>query len=284
LSLVLSHNEFDARLCLSGGQVFGWREDPPGTWTGYDGACRYVVRTDAEGAWVEHGPPDGFQRFVGTKGDGLAEAKCPAVARASARLPGLRLMRPSSVTQTLLCFVCTANNHLARIDQMVERLLELGGGEGFPGLEAVAGTSPRWFRERGFGYRAEQLVDAARSAAGRGGEEWLASLRDRSYHEAVDELRALPGVGPKVGDCVALYGLHHGEAVPVDTHLWHAAAPLFLPEEAGREATEARKRELASRMRAEFGEQAGWAQLVLFADRLTRQGSRKAWGQVHSPA
>lgn len=263
--------------------MFGWQEGPPGTWTGWDGAARYRVQSGPGGTRVEEGSPEGFRKLAGTQGDGRAESACAAVAEASRRLPGLRLMRPSSVSQTLLCFICTANNHLARIDHMVGHVTGLGE-RGFPSLERVAEAGPAWFRARGFGYRSEQLVGAARMAADRGGEPWLAGLRERPYSEAVRELRTLPGVGPKVADCVALYGLHHGESVPVDTHLWHAAAPIFMPEADGMGPSAARQGELARRMRAEFGEQAGWAQLVLFADRLTRMGSRKAWGQVHSRA
>ena len=36
-------------------------------------------------------------------------------------------------------------------------------------------------------------------------------------------LQTLPGVGPKVADCVALFSCDKLEAVPVDTHVWSFA-------------------------------------------------------------
>ncbi len=37
--------------------------------------------------------------------------------------------------------------------------------------------------------------------------------------EAHTALRAVKGVGPKVADCICLFGLHHVDAFPVDTHV-----------------------------------------------------------------
>ena len=41
-----------------------------------------------------------------------------------------------------------------------------------------------------------------------------------SNHEvARDALKDILGVGDKVADCVILFGLHHLEAFPIDTHI-----------------------------------------------------------------
>ena len=39
------------------------------------------------------------------------------------------------------------------------------------------------------------------------------------YKEAKNELLKLYGVGEKVADCICLFGLHHLQAFPVDTHI-----------------------------------------------------------------
>jgi len=41
------------------------------------------------------------------------------------------------------------------------------------------------------------------------------------YRAAHEQLLELQGVGPKVADCICLFGLGWGEAVPVDTHGKH---------------------------------------------------------------
>lgn len=281
---VFGPGSLDPRLCLAGGQVFGWTERAPGVWEGTDGPARYRLRASQAGLAVEEGTPEAFRRFAG---QAVAEVAgellrlSPGLEGPLARVEGLRLMQPANASQVLLCFLCSANNHLARIDQMVAHLASLGGS-GFPSLRDVAEAGEGWLAERGFGYRARQVASTAAQAHAQGGEEWLAGLRFVGYEAAVRELRQLPGVGPKVADCVALYGLHYGEAVPVDTHLWQAAAPVFLAGAFEAGFSQARARELANRIRGRFGALAGWAQLVLFADRLTREGSRRGWRRVTS--
>ena len=43
-----------------------------------------------------------------------------------------------------------------------------------------------------------------------------------ALREARAELLKLYGVGPKVADCICLFGLHQLEAFPVDTHIRQA--------------------------------------------------------------
>ena len=73
-----------------------------------------------------------------------------------------------------------------------------------------------------------RTVDALRAKPG-GGVEWLASLRDLDLQMAIDALSTLPGVGPKVAACVALFSLDQHHAIPVDTHVWQVSFwPLWF--------------------------------------------------------
>lgn len=56
-----------------------------------------------------------------------------------------------------------------------------------------------------------------------GGLEWLASLRKLDLQGAIDGLSSLPGVGPKVSACIALFSLDQHHAIPVDTHVWQVS-------------------------------------------------------------
>ena len=56
-----------------------------------------------------------------------------------------------------------------------------------------------------------------------GGLQWLAALRKLNLEEAVDALASLPGVGPKVAACIALFSLDQHHAIPVDTHVWQVS-------------------------------------------------------------
>ena len=54
-------------------------------------------------------------------------------------------------------------------------------------------------RELGFGYRAKFIASIANHVTHeKGGDEWVRSLRGRSYLEAKSELMSLLGVGAKV--------------------------------------------------------------------------------------
>lgn len=71
-------------------------------------------------------------------------------------------------------------------------------------------------------------VNALKSKPG-GGDEWLLSLRKLDLQEAVSALCTLPGVGPKVAACIALFSLDQHSAIPVDTHVWQVTKSTESP-------------------------------------------------------
>ena len=79
----------------------------------------------------------------------------------------------------------------------------------------------------GFGYRAKYVAQAAQYVLRNHGPDWLNSLRDVHYEEAWSALQGIPGVGPKVADCVCLVALGKTEAVPVDTHILQIAVKEY---------------------------------------------------------
>jgi endonuclease-3 len=74
----------------------------------------------------------------------------------------------------------------------------------------------------------------------RGGELDLTYLAALPLDEALADLRALPGVGPKTAACVLLFSLGR-PAFPVDTHVWRVTrrfgliGPKVTPEAAHRD-------------------------------------------------
>ncbi|MBQ9885474.1 MAG: 8-oxoguanine DNA glycosylase [Lachnospiraceae bacterium] len=87
----------------------------------------------------------------------------------------------------------------------------------FPSPEAVASIPVEVLHGFGLGYRDEYIHLAAQKIAC--GEYNLDALKGMSYDEAMKSLMTLKGVGRKVADCVCLFGLHHIEAFPIDTHI-----------------------------------------------------------------
>ena len=62
-------------------------------------------------------------------------------------------------------------------------------------------------REANFGYRAKFIVKTSASILENGGDAWVEALKSEDYAVAVEKLMSLAGIGRKVADCIALYGV-----------------------------------------------------------------------------
>lgn len=156
-------------------------------------------------------------------------------AELATHLGGARVLRQDPL-ECLIQFICSSNNNIKRITMMVDFISSLGNYVGavggfkfyeFPSLERLGMVSEQELRAAGFGYRAKYIVgtvEALKSKPG-GGMEWLAALRKVDLPEAIVSLCSLPGVGPKVAACIALFSLDQHHAIPVDTHVWKVPPP-----------------------------------------------------------
>ncbi|WCJ44390.1 N-glycosylase/DNA lyase OGG1 [Euphorbia peplus] len=199
-------------------------------------------------------------------------------------LQGARVLRQDPL-ECLVQFLCSSNNNIARISKMVDFVSSLGEYLGsvegfefheFPNLEKLGVVTEQQFRNAGFGYRAKYIVgtaEALRLKPG-GGSEWLSSLRKSDLRVVIDALCTLPGVGPKVAACIALFSLDQHHAIPVDTHVWKIATRHLLPELAGARLTPKLCSQVADAFVSKYGKYAGWAQTLLFIAELPAQKSR----------
>lgn len=289
----LPESELDLGLCVTSGQVFRWERLEDGSFLGVDGEQWYAVATEPMSDRTllyrvqSNGTESDFAalfRLETSLGDIEAEVlrRGPELRPYVERLPGLRVLRPSSPSEVLFSFLCTPNNNLERITRMVRALADYGDPIGewegrtlkqFPGVERIADIPEAELRGKGFGYRGATIPSVARQILSRG-DDWLSGLIAMRYEEAHAELCSLNGVGPKLADCICLFGLRHLEAVPVDTHLYQAACRVYFPEWAGKPLTDTRYREIGGHFRQRFGSIAGWAHQYLFYENLLRWRSR----------
>ena len=157
---------------------------------------------------------------------------------------GLRITK-SDPWETLVCFVCSINNNIPRIGKMVRSLMV--DGEVMP-PEEMAAKDLGGLR---LGYRDKFLKGCAEKVIGYEFEK--IGLMD--YGEAWKELQTFPGVGPKVADCVLLFGFGFLEAFPVDVWVAKSMKRLYAAK------NERDAREKAALL---WGEYAGYAQQYLF--------------------
>ena len=107
-------------------------------------------------------------------------------------------------------------------------------GPGFPSPQRLAGLSLEDLAPLRSGFRAKYLLSAARLVTE--GAVDLQALQTLPLPQARLCLQQIAGVGPKVAECVLLYGLHRLEAFPLD--VWdetgHAGmVPAGKPEDFG---------------------------------------------------
>jgi N-glycosylase/DNA lyase len=267
----------DLDRCLFSGQVFRWCKDSD-VYQGVDGQHWFEIDGDrARSNATETEFRALFNLNVDSQeiGRRLMNAS-PEMEPYLGSLQGLRIMQPSDPTEVFFSFLCTANNHLKRITPMVAKLADYGDPiagtdfKCFPRADTVAGIPEEELRQKGFGYRGATIPYAAKEALARGGDAWIEGLRTVGYETAHNELVSIKGIGHKLADCICLYGLHYGEAVPIDTHMWQAACRVFFPQHQGLALTELRYREVGDFLRDRFGTLAGWAHLYLYYDNMLR--------------
>ena len=175
------------------------------------------------------------------------------------------------------------SNFSFRISSMVEKMCNNFGKKicqidkqnynDFPTINALSTPKVEDFlRSQGFGYRAAYIAKTAKKIKDLGGETWLKTLHKKngaSYLKAREELTTLPGVGPKVADCISLMSLGHLEAIPVDTHIFQVAQAMYMPHlEKQKTVTPRIHEEVSNYLRELWGPLAGWAQAVVFCAKI----------------
>ncbi|MCJ1352479.1 MAG: 8-oxoguanine glycosylase ogg1 [Icmadophila ericetorum] len=213
------------------------------------------------------------------------------------KFTGVRILKQDA-WEALIGFICSSNNNIIRISQMMEKLCIHYGplighidDKPFYDMPSPAAlTAPMveaHLRQLGFGYRAKYLYQTAVMVAQEHETGWLDSLRNpespvlgrkafdagemlpggrEGYRKAHEQLLALQGVGPKVADCVCLMGLGWLEAVPVDTHIWQIAQRDYkFGKGKYRSLTKATYDAIGDCFRGLWGKEAGWAHSVLFS-------------------
>jgi N-glycosylase/DNA lyase len=286
---------FNLSATLASGQAFRWRRDDSGVWWG-------TVESTILAAYQQDGRPEAevrWQTFPVPNQSSIFEALFrldveliklyadwirsePAIDEAVCAFRGLRILRQPPV-ECFFSFQCASCNTVVKIERSVNLLAQRYGERlyvpaehgndnrlhSFPTIADLAAANEQVLRGDLWGYRAPRVIDLA-SRLLMLGEGWLQGLRTAPYAEAHARLAALPGVGPKVADCICLFSLDKDDAVPIDTHTRQIAVRLFEQNLAAKSLTSRVYTTLANSYRSRFGPYAGWAQQYLFFAELRR--------------
>ncbi len=174
---------------------------------------------------------------------------------------GLRLIRQDS-WEALACFILSSNNNVKRIQGIYKNLVEYFSRRArrqvpvFPSSGEIAKTHERILRQIGLGYRAPFLQRSAQFLSVN--PDYLSVIQDSEYEQAIERIISFPGIGPKVADCVFLYGFHGLEAFPVDVWMLRVMRKLYFKN---RGVSEKRVHAFG---RKKWGSLAGYVQQYLF--------------------
>ncbi len=219
------------------GQCFRMREQENGFFEILSGSRRLEARQQGEACefmCTEEEFSEVWEDYFDLKqdyGEYLAgiDPEDAYLGRAAGLAGGVRILR-QPLWEMIVSFLISQQNNITRIRRCIENICEAYGkpmedGTGtryfsFPEPEALAGLEEDALKACNLGYRSKYVVRAAKCVAE--GSFDPEGIRELPYEKAKEALLKLFGVGTKVADCICLFGLHHLEAFPVDTHISQA--------------------------------------------------------------
>lgn len=143
---------------------------------------------------------------------------------------GIRIFNQNPF-EALISFIISQNNNIPRIRGIIERLCEAFGTEiskgkySFPNADSMRDISEENLSVLRAGFRSKYIIDAVgKVLSGEIRPEMLESL---PYEDAFNMLLKIRGVGPKVANCVLLFGAGHMEAFPVDVWIGRALKAFY---------------------------------------------------------
>ena len=158
------------------------------------------------------------------------------MAAAMAHGSGIRILQ-QDMWETLITFILSQQNNIARISGMVAALckgfgdrISFSGKEyyTFPSAQKMHANLPGIFAATKCGFREKYIRSAVEMVMS--GEIVLSEIKKMETTRARRELQRINGVGPKVADCVLLFGAGKFDAFPVDVWMNRAIGTLYNKE------------------------------------------------------
>jgi N-glycosylase/DNA lyase len=293
----ISAPDFDLAMTVDSGQVFHWEKAGNG-FVGTIGDRAVYIKQDNALLKVRFGgtrtksprrPLPGMIARYFALDHPLAEICAslpndPIMNAARDFCRGLRIIRQPK-WECLATFICSSMKQVTHIRQISAALRsrfgdqrEIGGRvlHTFPSAQQIARASEKQLRECALGYRAKNLRTTAQlvSSGDCNLEAWSA-LSDARLRE---HLCALPGVGPKIANCVMLFAYERLRAFPIDVWIERVLRQHYFPR---------RKKMTAQQLRefceTYFGRHGGYAQQYLFHHARVNGNKTMSKNRARSP-
>ena len=271
--LVLVHDSFNPSHIFECGQCFNFNIEEDGSYTAVHMDKIINVLSRENDVLIRNVSLDDFYEVfydyfdLGTDYKQIKEdlSANEVLKTASEYGDGIRILN-QEMFETVISFIISANNGITRIKNSIRIISQRYGdliGEymgreyyTFPKPEVLAKVDPQELREFArVGFRDVRIIEASRMVA----DGFLDYESDQklSTAELKEKLMQMPGIGPKVADCVLLFTYHRRETFPVDVWIKRVMETLFIGHEVP-------KKQVDDYAREYFADLAGYAQQYLF--------------------
>ena len=148
----------------------------------------------------------------------LATFEDPLLKTIIKQLIGLRLLQQDP-WECMCAFICSSASNIPKITKNVNLLAQnFGKHLTFENEESYSFPRPGELTDNqkilttGVGFRAKFLININKTVS----EQQINLLKTNNYHQTIEYLTSLNGIGEKIADCVALFSLQKFQAFPVD--------------------------------------------------------------------
>ena len=180
---------------------------------------------------------------------------------------GIRILK-QDIFEMIISYIISANNNIPRIEGIIEKMCEKYGTKIiynnkcyylFPTVQQLKNVTIEEYRMLGAGFRDKRLYETVQMIYNKKID--LEKLNLEKTEVIKEKLMKLPGVGPKVADCILLFGFHRFEVFPIDVWIARVINELYIHKE---EVKKVNKKEVLKIAKEKFGALAGVAQQYLY--------------------
>ena len=265
--------DFDPTHIFECGQCFRWLKEDDGSYTGIAKGRVINVRKDGKDIVIDNTNKEDFENVwydyfdLGRDYSSLKKelAKHDQNLEKAVEFGwGIRILQQDS-WEMLISFIISSNNRIPMIQRAINNISERYGSEigeyrgkkyfAFPSPKQLSKASVEELRECKTGFRDKYIYETSKRVV----EEDLnlEKFLDMNSEECHKELLKFKGVGAKVADCIALFGMRKYDSFPVDVWVKRVMQEFYNAEDMSFPKMRKYGMEL-------FGKNAGFAQQYLF--------------------
>ena len=256
--IIVLKEDFNIEHILFCGQIFAFEENTDGSFSVYSGREKCIVCECEDCYEIITDNAEYFENFFDLKTD-YALIKKELGKHEMLKKPiefghGIRILK-NNLFEMVISFIISANNNIKRIQKIINSIKEACGEKDklFPTREKLMNLTESDFLKVGCGYRAKYLYKVLRQID----EKMLEDYRCLETEDLRKKLIDLAGVGPKVADCILLFGYGRQDVFPVDTWIAQMYNKYF-------DKNESNRINIRRKLVDTFGEFSGYAQQYLF--------------------